>query len=90
MKTKLSLAVLAIVVAAAAMPALGSDVSADLLWNRGQPSQADTSASPSAAPVYRPDSLIGSSHVAASPGITGSKAPEPAVCHCAMMDHARR
>ncbi len=90
MKTKLLLGAVAVAVTAAGMPALGSDISADVLWNRAQPSRTDTVVDTSSDPAYRAPSLIGHPHHEASPGITGPKTADPAACHCAMMDHARR
>ncbi len=87
MKINLKLTVIALVSAAAAMPAAGSDISADVLWNQGP---ARTGSQPASTDAYRPQTLIGYPHPHSVPGVTGANRPVPAPCHCAMKDHAHR
>ncbi len=90
MKKTVIVAAIVLVAAVAAVPALGSAVSSDALWNqRDKQQQADTLAGTTSIPLYRPQSLIGHPQGRSVPGITGSTRHDPP-CQCAMMDHAHR
>ncbi len=88
MREKVILAVIALVTAIAAAPALASDVSADVLWaHRSKPQQADRSTGTTSIPAYHPRSLIGHPQDRSAPGLTGSTRDD-STCQCEMMDHA--